>query len=81
MDGDDKGLVTMTDTVERCYLDLKKINSEDEINCSTFLSFIERLMSPLQEKVRAVLMDEDFSNNVQGCGQDFKRLMKHLLTQ
>lgn len=81
VDGDDKGLIKMIDTVERCYLDLKKMKLEAEMNSTNVLSLIERVMPPLQKREWVALIDEDASNSVQGCGLDFKRLLNYLLTQ
>ena len=49
-DGDTKGLVHMIETVEMCWLDLKRLKLESEMNTTTMISEIERLLPTLQKR-------------------------------
>lgn len=43
-EGDDKGLIKMIETVERCFLDLRRMNLQSEINSTNVLGLVERVM-------------------------------------
>ena len=47
---DSIGLINLVNTVERRWLDLKKLNLEKEMNTSTMTSHVERLLSPIQKR-------------------------------
>ena len=49
-EGDGKGFVKMVERVERCYLDLKKMNLTSEINTTNMVSHIEKILPPLQKQ-------------------------------
>lgn len=49
-DGDSLGLIKMIEIVENCWLDLKKIKLESEMNTSTMVSQIEKLLPGVQNK-------------------------------
>ena len=48
-DDDPAGLITMIIVVERCWLDLQRLKLEREMNTSTMITIIERLL-PLTQK-------------------------------
>ena len=47
---DSIGLINLVNTVERCWLDLKKMNLEKEMNTSTMTSHVERLLPTIQKR-------------------------------
>ena len=49
-DGHDRGFVNMVTVVERCYLDLQKVNLEKEMNYVSIVSMIERLLPRTQKR-------------------------------
>jgi len=49
-DGDIKGLVHMIETVEMCWLDLKRLKLESEMNTTTMISEIEKLLPLIQKR-------------------------------
>ena len=49
-DGDIEGLVHMIETVEMCWLDLKRLKLESEMNTTTMISEIERLLPTIQKR-------------------------------
>ena len=49
-EGDGMALVHMIETVEMCWLDLKRLNLESEMNTTTMISDIERLLPELQKR-------------------------------
>ncbi|KAK4325374.1 hypothetical protein Pmani_004053 [Petrolisthes manimaculis] len=49
-EGDTKGFVKLVDQVEQCWLDLKNINLEEELNTANVISHIERVLPNLQKR-------------------------------
>ena len=49
-DGDHKSFVNMVNKVERCWLDLKKMNLDKEMNSVHMVSHIERVLPALQKR-------------------------------
>ena len=49
-ENDSAWLINLVNTVERCWLDLKKINLEREMNTSTMTSYVERLLPSIQKR-------------------------------
>ena len=49
-DNEYKKLVSTVDIVERCWLDLKRLDLESEMNTTTMISQIERLLPSLQKR-------------------------------
>jgi hypothetical protein len=49
-EGDAKGMLHMIETVEICWLDLKRLNLESEMNTTTMISDIEKLLPELQKR-------------------------------
>ena len=47
---DDNKFIAMVDVVERCWLDLKQMDMQDEMSTSTMVSQIETLLSPIQKE-------------------------------
>ena len=74
-DGDDKGLIKMIDTVETCYLDLKKVKLQAEMSSTNVLGMVERVMLLTQKREWVAVMDDN------GCSLDFDKLLEYLLTQ
>ena len=49
-DNDYRKFVSMVDVVERCWLDLKRLDLETEMNTTTMISQIERLLPSIQKR-------------------------------
>jgi hypothetical protein len=49
-DGDNQGFIQMVEVVENCWLDLKKIKLESEMNTSTMVSQIEKFLPRVQKR-------------------------------
>lgn len=49
-EGDTKSMIHMIETVEMCWLDLKRLNLESEMNTTTMISDIEKLLPELQKR-------------------------------
>ena len=49
-EGDTKGFIKMVDQVEQCWLDLKNINLDKELNTANVVSHIERVLPTLQKR-------------------------------
>ena len=49
-DGDYTGFIEMVYVTETCYLDLKKLNLESEMNSTSIVSLIERVLPPTQKR-------------------------------
>ena len=49
-DNDYKKVLSTVDIVERCWLDLKRLDLESEMNTTTMISQIERLLPSLQKR-------------------------------
>ncbi|XP_042876991.1 uncharacterized protein LOC122256399 [Penaeus japonicus] len=63
-DNDEWGFIHMVRKVERCFLDLKKVNLEREMNCVNIVSMIESIL-PREQKRRWVLRSQDISDSTQ----------------
>ena len=61
-DGDNKGFITMVEKVEHCFLDLKKMGLEREMNSTSMVSYIERVL-PDRQKREWVLYSEKHKND------------------
>ncbi|KAK3108518.1 hypothetical protein FSP39_009688 [Pinctada imbricata] len=48
--GDNLCFINSVETVERCYLDLKRMNLEREMNSATMISEIEKILPSLQKR-------------------------------
>jgi hypothetical protein len=49
-EGDHMKFISMVETVETCWLDLKRMKLESEMNTATMISQIEKLLPPLQKR-------------------------------
>jgi hypothetical protein len=49
-EGDHMKFISMVETVETCWLDLKRIKLESEMNTAPMISEIEKLLPPLQKR-------------------------------
>ena len=49
-DGDNRGFISMVETVENCWLDLRKAGLESEMNTSTMVSQIEKILPGVQKR-------------------------------
>lgn len=58
-EGDDKGLIKTVEVVERCYLDLKKIKLEAEMDSSNVLGLVEGVLPHAQKREWVAIMDEE----------------------
>ena len=56
-EGDNKGFVKMVERVERCYLDLKKMNLTSEISTTNMVSHIEKILPSLQKREWVILAE------------------------
>lgn len=57
-DGDSKGFIKMVDQVEQCWLDLKKVNLDDELNTANVVSHIEKILPSLQKREWVIKADD-----------------------
>lgn len=79
-EGDDKGLIKMIETVERCFLDLKRMGLQAEMSSTNVLGLVERVMPPTQKREWVAVMDE-ITVKKTGCSVDFEKLLEYLQTQ
>ena len=49
-EGDPMKFISMVETVETCWLDLKRMKLDSEMNTATMISQIENLLPPLQKR-------------------------------
>ena len=49
-EGDSKGFINLANKVERCWLDLKGMNLEKEMNTASMCSYIEKVMPSTQKR-------------------------------
>jgi hypothetical protein len=49
-EGDHMKFISLVETVETCWLDLKRMKLESEMNTATMISQIEKLLPPLQKR-------------------------------
>ena len=59
VEGNDKGLIKTVEVVERCYLDLRKMNLEAEMDSTNVLGLIERILPHTQKREWIAIMDEE----------------------
>ena len=81
VEGDDKALIKTVEVVERCYLDLRKINLEAEMDSTNVLGIIERVLPHTQKRKWVAIMDEETIKNKNAGNLNFKMLLDYLLTQ
>lgn len=75
-DGDNKGFVKMVGKVEQCWLDLKRVNLESEMNTAHVVSMIEKTLPTLQKREWVMK-----ASAVSGTDQLFPDLLKFLLKE
>ncbi|KAK4324215.1 hypothetical protein Pmani_005217 [Petrolisthes manimaculis] len=75
-DGDSKGFVKMVEKVERCWLDLKRMNLASEMNTSNTVSHIEKIL-PMTQKREWVILAEDITDPQ----KIFEELLEFLLKE
>ena len=66
----------MVTVVERCYLDLQKVNLEKEMNSVSIVSMIERLLPRTQKREWVMTADNFFDKD-----KLFPELLKFLLCE
>ena len=49
-DGDHSCFINSVEIIERCYLDLKRVNMDREMNTTTMISEIEKILPPVQKR-------------------------------
>ncbi|CAC5376408.1 unnamed protein product [Mytilus coruscus] len=54
-EGDNMKFISLVETVEKCWLDLKRMNLEAEMNTATMVSQIEKLLPPIQKTGKSAL--------------------------
>ena len=74
-EGDHKGFINMVNKVERCWLDLKKMNLGKEMNSVHMVSHIERVL-PAMQKREWVIVAQDTDDHLL-----FESLIKFLLKE
>lgn len=77
--GDGKGLIKMIETVKRCFLDLKRMNLQAEINFTNVWGLVERVM-PSTQKREWVAVIYEISHET-GYTVDFEKLLEYSQTQ
>ncbi|XP_068212576.1 uncharacterized protein [Palaemon carinicauda] len=75
-DGDNRAFVKMVERVERCWLDLQKMDLEGEMNTANTVSYIEKLL-PITQKREWVQIAEEHRSST----ELFKHLMAFLLKE
>ncbi|XP_050717433.1 uncharacterized protein LOC126999145 [Eriocheir sinensis] len=75
-DGDDRGFVNMVNVIERCYLDLQKVNLQKEMNSVSIGSMVERLLPRIQKREWVMTADKISDKN-----ELFPELLKFLLCE
>ncbi|XP_045127294.1 uncharacterized protein LOC123513898 [Portunus trituberculatus] len=75
-EGDIKGFVRMVEKFERCWLDMRRMNLEREMNTVNMVSFVERIMPGTQRR-EWVIWSEKYRNST----DLFERLMEFLLRE
>ncbi|XP_068235508.1 uncharacterized protein [Palaemon carinicauda] len=75
-DGDNRAFVKMVERVERCWLDLQKMDLEGEMNTFNTVSYIEKLL-PITQKREWVQIAEEHRSST----ELFKHLMAFMLKE
>lgn len=60
-EGNDRAFVDTVDIIEHCYLDLRKMNLESEMNTATMVSEIEKLLPRIQRREWAIKKQRESS--------------------
>ena len=75
-EGDTKSFIRVVEKLERCWLDMKRMSLEKEMNTTSMVSFIEKIM-PSTQKREWVLWSEQYRNS----GNLFEKLLEFLLRE
>ena len=76
-DGDSKKFIAMVDVIERCWLDLKRMDLSEEMDTVAMVSMIEKLLPPVQKREWIIQVD---SKNFTSKGM-FEELLNYLLRE
>ena len=57
-EGDHRGFMNMVNKVERCWLDLKKMNLDKEMNSVHMVSHIEKILPPTQKREWVIIAQD-----------------------
>ena len=77
-DGEMFKFINLVDTVERCWLDLKQMDLQREMNTTTMLSQVDKLLPPTQRREWALVVnkEEEFGKEL-----EFELLLEYLLKE
>ena len=74
-DGDSKKFISMVDIIERCWLDLQRMDMSEEMDTVAMVSMIEKLLPPVQKREWIIHVD---TNRIKSKGM-FEELLQYLL--
>ncbi|CAC5404641.1 unnamed protein product [Mytilus coruscus] len=77
-EGDNMKFISLVETVEKCWLDLKRMNLEAEMNTATMVSQIEKLLPPIQKREWALRKQKTESKSIP---LSFKEFLNFLLEE
>ena len=77
-DGDYKALHRMIETVENCWLDLKRMNLESEMDTTSMLSMVEKLLPEVQK--REWTLQKPLASHEDGSSK-FTKLLEFLIRE
>ena len=76
-DRESKRFIAMVDVIERCWLDIQRMNLSEEMDTVTMVSMIEKLLPPVQKREWIIHVD---TNCVTSKGM-FGELLNYLLRE
>ncbi|XP_043234175.1 uncharacterized protein LOC122387784 isoform X1 [Amphibalanus amphitrite] len=76
-DGDSKKFISMVDVIERCWLDLQRMDMSEEMDTVAMVSMIEKLLPPVQKREWIIHVD---TNRINSKGM-FEELLQYLLRE
>ena len=76
-DGDSKKFIDMANVIERCWLDLRRMDLSEEMNTVTMVSMVERLLPPTQKREWILKID----SNVKTSKNMFEDLLQYILQE
>ena len=77
-DGESKKFITMVNVIERCWLDLQRMDLSVEMDTVTMVSMIERLLPPMQKREWILRQDSKFKVSHVNM---FQELLAYLLQE
>ena len=80
-ENDPKMLLTLINTVERCWLDLRKVKLEREMDTSTTISMIEKLLPHTQRREWSLFKQKQMSQDSSPGNSKFQLLLQFLLSE